>query len=490
MALPVSSLVNIQINLSPTAAAVRSFGVLLVGGDSNVISGLERVRTYIGVDQIATDFGTNAPEYKAAALYFSQVPKPSTIMIARWLRTASSAQNVGGVLSASDQTISNFTSVTNGGLVISVDGVTKTLTGLNFSGAGNLNAVATLINAALTGAVATWTGSNFVITSSTTGASSSTVGYATTGSGTDISVLLKLTAATAQVLVPGYDAETPVQFAAALANKSSAWYGLMFAASTQPTDDQRVAVAGFIEPLTVTRIFGTTIQDPNVLSSVVTSDLASRLMALAYKRTFSQYSSTSPYAIASFFGRAFSVNFSQNNSTISLMFKTEPGVINETLDYNTSLVLKSKRCNVFVSYDNDTTIIQYGTMAGPAWFDEIHGLDWLQNATQTACYNVLYLTKTKIPQTDNGVNALVNSINGVLDQAVNNRLVAPGVWNADGFGGLSTGDYLKTGYYVYAQPVALQSQSDRDARKAPPITAAIKLAGAIQSVDALINVNR
>jgi hypothetical protein len=88
------------------------------------------------------------------------------------------------------------------------------------------------------------------------------------------------------------------------------------------------------------------------------------------------------------------------------------------------------------------------------------------------------------------VNQLTNAISGVCDESVNNGLVAPGTWNADAFGELESGQYLKTGYYIYAQPIALQAQSDRDSRVAPPIQVAVKLAGAIQELDVLVDVNR
>ena len=153
-------------------------------------------------------------------------------------------------------------------------------------------------------------------------------------------------------------------------------------------------------------------------------------------------------------------------------------------------LLKQNGCNVFVDYVNGTMIIQYGVMSGSAYFDEIHGLDWFQDAVQNECFNVLYQSATKVPQTDAGVNQLVNAISQACDEAVNNGLVAPGVWNADGFGELAPGQFLKLGYYIYAQPVALQSQSDRETRVAPPIQVAIKLAGAIQELNVLVNVNR
>ena len=42
----------------------------------------------------------------------------------------------------------------------------------------------------------------------------------------------------------------------------------------------------------------------------------------------------------------------------------------------------------------------------------------------------------------------------------------------------------------YSEPIELQAQSEREKRVAPPIQCAIKLAGAIHSVDVAINVNR
>lgn len=85
---------------------------------------------------------------------------------------------------------------------------------------------------------------------------------------------------------------------------------------------------------------------------------------------------------------------------------------------------------------------------------------------------------------------MVSVINRALDQGVTNGLIAPGVWHGEEFGELSQGDTLSTGYYVYIQPLDEQLQADREARKAPPIQIAVKLRGAIHSVDASIIVNR
>lgn len=77
-----------------------------------------------------------------------------------------------------------------------------------------------------------------------------------------------------------------------------------------------------------------------------------------------------------------------------------------------------------------------------------------------------------------------------FEEAVNNGLIAPGTWNADGFGLLERGDYLEKGYYVYVSPIADQPQSEREQRKLPVIQIAAKLAGAVHFVDVQIDVNR
>lgn len=493
LGLPVSNIVNVQVVMSPKAAQTRNFGSLLILGDSAVIDTNERLRLYNTLDAVAADFGTSAPEYKAAALYFGQTPQPSTLYIGKWARTATAGVLHGGILTTAQQVIGNFTAVTAGKLNISVDGSAKTLTSIDFSAATNLNGVASVVTTKLAGAATcVWNAAagRFDITSATTGATS-TVSFATVPSGgTDVGPLLALEAGEGGSVVNGIAAEALVDCVAILANQSNDWYGLTVASSVAPQAADYIAAAGYIEAAGTSRIFGITTQDTSTLDPTVTSDLASQLKALGYKRTFTQYSSSNAYAVASIFGRAFTVNFQGSNTTLTIKFKQEPGVAAENLTSTQAAALAKKNCNVFVAYNNDTNIIQEGVMVNGYFFDEVHGTDWLQNDVQTAIYNLLYTSTTKIPQTDAGVNIILATISQRLDQAVRNGLVAPGVWNAAGFGSLSQGDTLAKGYYVYAPAVATQSQADREARKAPVIQAAIKLAGAVHFVDCIINVNR
>ncbi|HDX9078510.1 TPA: DUF3383 domain-containing protein [Klebsiella oxytoca] len=268
------------------------------------------------------------------------------------------------------------------------------------------------------------------------------------------------------------------------------WYGLAIADSADLVEADVISVAAAIEASSLSRILAVTTADVNVLVAGNTDNIGYKLKAAGYARTFWQYSSSSKYAAISAFGRAFTVNFTGSNTTITLKFKTEPGITYETLTTAQAAAIDAINGNVYVYYANDTAIIQQGVMANGDFFDERHGLDWLQNYVQTNLYNLLYTSTTKIPQTDAGVTRLMTNVEASLDQAVNNGLIAPGVWNGGPIGQIESGDTLTKGYYVYADAVANQAQSDREARKSPVIQAAIKLAGAIHYGDVQINVVR
>lgn len=489
--LSVYDVVNVSINISPTAAPVRNFGAGLIIGSSDVIDTGERIRQYANLNGVASEFSTTDPEYIAAAKFFAQSPQPALVYIGRWAQTATKGVLRGGVLTAAEQLMPAWTSITTGAFKIDIDGTTKTLTGLNFSAATNLNGVAAIIDTALVGGSVVWDGTSkrFVVKSDATGATS-TVAYAIApASGTDISGLMKLTTGVASVPVGGVAIETLVTALQAFVDVSGDWYAAILAAAGV-SDANILAAAEYIEAQQKKRVLGITTTSTTAIDGTLSTDIGSQLKALGYKRSFVQYCSSNGYAIASFFGRASTVNFQGSKTTLTMKFKQEPGIIAETLTETQAAALTAKNINVFVNFDNGTAIIQQGVVSRGSFFDETHGLDWLENDVQTAVYNLLYTSPTKIPQTDEGMHLIITTIEDRLIQAVENGLCAPGKWNSAGFGQLKQGDYLTKGYYVYCPPISTQSQADREARKTPPIQVAVKLAGAVHFVDVLINVNR
>ncbi|WP_257744597.1 DUF3383 domain-containing protein [Burkholderia glumae] len=600
-ALPVARLISVAVTLTALAAQGANLNTALLLGASPVIDTGERMRSYAQITDVANDFGTTAPEYLAAQLYFNQSPQPASLLIGRWAKTATSGVLNGGVLSTSQQAIAQWQAITNGAFNITIDGTVRNVSALNFSGASNLNGVASIVQAALASyATVVWNGSKFLVTSkssgtgaaasgtitltanpaandtvtingtavtfvaaapsgsqvliggsaaataanlqaflaasadanlsqcsySTTGAvttvtaialgnagnaitlaksssavtlsgatlsggvAASTVSYATSpGTGTDVSAMLGLTSSSASAPVAGIAAETPAACAALFLDQfSNQFLGMAFADSTVG-DSDHIAVAQLIEA-DQAHLYGVTTQNAQALAPTVTSDLASQLKALALKYTMIQYSSTSPYAVVSALGRLLTVDFNGNSTTLTLMFKQEPGIVAEALTSTQADTLQAKNCNVYVGYDNNTSILQYGVTPSGIFVDSVYNALWFRNDIQTAVYNLLYTSPTKIPQTDAGNAQIAATISSVCDQAVTNGYLAPGVWNSAGFGAIVQGQTLSKGYYIYTPPIASQSQADREARKSVVFQIAAKEAGAIHSADIAVTVNR
>lgn len=494
--LQVARLINVTVNLSPLAAQAPNLNSMMLLGDSDVIDVTNRIRSYSSLAAVAADFGTTATEYLAAVVFFGQKPQPNQLYIGKWARVAVAGRLVGGALSAAQQAIAVFNAVVSGGFKIQVDaaGAPVNVAGINLSASASLNAVATAINTALVGAavgaVCSWTGTNFLFKSNTTGATSKVQPLTPPTAGTDLGVLLNGTVALGAQEVDGIAPETALAAVTLMDNMPTYWYGLHFAASVMPSVNDNLAVAGFVEGAANRHAFGYTTSDANALVAANTTDIGYQMAALGYLRTWGQYSSSSPYAGVSMLARLITTDFTQNNSVITLAYKQEPGIVAENLTATQAASLDAKRYNYFANYSNGTAILMNGTAAGSAWIDEVFGTDWLAAGIQTDLYNALYLSTTKIPQTDAGNHQLATVIENRCIQGVTNGLLAGGTWTAGGFGQLATGDFLAKGYYVYTPPIASQSVPDRAARKSVSFQVAAKLAGAIQSVVVAINVNR
>jgi hypothetical protein len=491
--LSLSDVVNITISLTPTGGAARNFGATIVIGGSGVISTSQRFRSYTDIDEVGLDFPADTPEFQAAEVFFSATPQPQQLYIGAWAKNAQPATLEGGILTPTQQLLSNFVGITAGSMQLTINGTLDTLSAMNFTGAGNLNGVAGVVSTALGDlGTCTWEPNlqSFVITTTETGATATITNASPTGSGTDVSALMGLTASSGTVITQGSVAETPLAALQALALISNDWYMSGFA-DTSITDIEQEANAAFIEAASPSRVYGYTTQETEVLNSQITDDIGSNMKDAGFTRTIGQYSSTDAFAIFGIFGRFATINYATGVDTaIIAKFQTEPSITPEILTEPEAASLTAKNVNVFATYQNNTSIIEQGTMASGLFFDVRQSVDWLQNQAQSDLFNAFITIGTKIAQTDAGVNILVNTLSNTLTQAVTNGVAAPGIWNAQGFGALQTGQFLPSGFYILAQSVNSQSETDRVTRVAPPIMAAVKLAGALQSANVAISVNQ
>lgn len=463
--------------------------ICMMMGDSNVINGVERYRVFTGdiIAGVAAAFGTSAPEYFAAVAFASQNPQAALLQIGRWINTPTSGFLTGGILTATQQLISNWNTISNGSFTISIDGVPINVTGLDFTASLNLNGVAGVISAALIGdATVVWDGSEFIVMSDTTGVTS-TVGFATTeGTGTDISGQLALTSNLALPPIPGFAVETPLEAFIALGVASTNFVGLIYGCATFPTITDYVAISNYIAASKRGFLQFCPETDSRTLSASYTADLPSVLLPLDAQYTAVQYSQ-SPYAACSYAAKALTIDFNANNSTITLMYKTEPTITPEILTDAQADTLAAKRCNVFAQYDNNTAIIQNGVQSGNLWTDTAVGSVWFEIGLQYAAFNAVHNTTTKIPQTNPGIGIIYTALTQFCEIAVKNGFLGPGlVWTGPNVGEIETGQVLPLGYYIFVQDIIDQPLNQRAQRISPTFQVIGTVAGAVHT--GLINI--
>ncbi|MGE7137946.1 DUF3383 domain-containing protein [Luteibacter sp. NPDC031894] len=498
MSLPLSQIVNVQLNVPPVSAARRDFGLLaLFSPEAGTPFAGAAGRYVFAASQAEVEglFGTNSQTAQASRRFWAQTPKPKQLMIARWNKVetnfpATASALRGGVVT---DLLADFKDIEDGRFRITVGAATVNAVGLDFSGAADMPAVAALISAKVAGTTITWdaVGKRFVVTATATGTASN-IGFVTDqgGAGTYIGSMVMLqdgqaqaTAGSNAVTVP---AETLPEAFAALQDVYPGWYA---AAIADPglTDDEIEAASDWIQAAPG-KVIGLTTTNPDHIEDVP-ENVFRQLFDKRNDRTAAIYDKTDSYGILSWLARALSVNFAANSSTITMKFKQLPGVAADELTLTEANKCRALGIN-FYAYFDESPMVAEGTVIGGRFFDEIHILDWFVDACQKEVFSALYGSTTKVPLTDAGTHKLIARVQKVGREGVNNGAFAAGIWNGDGFGTLETGDRLDDGFYVWADTVDNLSTSDREARKAPPIQVALKLASAIHSVDVLVNFDR
>ena len=469
MTIPVSSVVNVNIAIGAPFPQRKGFGILnLVTAETGVIGIAERIRSYQNLDGVAADWASTTEVVAAATAYFSQQPKPTELRVSTRYETAQAAQLRGGSVADTPTNLALFTVISDGSFAISIDGDSQDITALNFSADTTMDEVADAIQTGLqaiatggyTAATCVHDGSRFFIESGTTGVTS-TISFLTgvsPASGTDISSLLQMQLGEG-TKVDGIAAETITASLDAIQNINSDWYGLMFTKEVRDlvvinTEDAVEAAADWCEARV--KVFVNTTNDLDAYDSVTATDIGSVLQAKNLRRTMTTFSShPDQYPSASIVGRAFTVNFSQPNSTLTLKFKQMPGITVEQLTQNQKAVLDSKDINALIEVGASDMFAE-SFMANHTFFDEVHGVDWLQNAIETNVFGYLLTRTTKVPYTDKGVAAVEQQVVKALDEAVLNGLLAPGTTIDDRF--------LAKGYETVTIPVADVNPSDKSAR--------------------------
>lgn len=509
MSIPISSVADVGITIGATFPQRAGFGTLnIVTSDLSVINAEERYRTYANIDGVAEDWGADSEVTRAATSYFSQQPRPTSLVVS--VRVSTEGQparlNGGEIVDSSDvlDDIMNLINTSEGaGFDITINGNLIELRGLGLSGGqltsfGSLGGlVSFVLNAELSDL---GLDTRVSIGIDPEAQDEGVLRYRMIATGSDanetifefpvvandasndndvfpLNNLLFFGETQGATIVSSIQGETIAQALTTIDDKFNNWYGLLFTKEVRDdfqTDgiNSVISAAEWVEART--KVFLNTSNDPNCLLSTSESDIISQIQARGFRRTMNTYSSfPDQYPSASVSGRAFTVNFDQPDSTITLNFKQLPGITVENLTQNEYRVLRSKNGNAFITVGS-SNFFSESFMANGVFFDEVHGIDWLTNAIQTNVFGYLLTRPTKVPYTDQGVAALEQQVINALDRARFNGLIAPGE--------TIDGEFLPNGYKTNTVPVDNIDQGSVEARFYGGLSFTGLGAGAIHSV--------
>lgn len=483
--LPISNIINVSITNTPSGLTERNVNSLAIFTNEPT-NNIDPYRIYISAAQVAEDFGSNAVTTQMANAIFAQTPNIRTgngrLVILPMLNSVSATR---GQVSTPDisANLNAIKLVTNGDIRVTVDGVNYDLTGLNFTEAVTWADVAAILQAKLINGTVTAEVDGFNIFSKTTG-TTSTVALAAVpaGTGTALNGNGYFNAA-ASTTAAGAAAtgETLVQ----AINRTQAQVGYVGVMTNLNLDDTAFAATATAIQAMDKLFFHHFASTAAVAGAATTNKNAgnTKTRPVLYTLGLAQANLMK----AAYAGRALSVNFTGSNTSQTMNLKQLATIVPDP-NISQTLYVQANTAGIdlYVSYDGVPSVF---STEGNDFFDNPYSDLALKFALETAGFNFLRQTNTKVPQTEQGMNGLKSAYGNVCERFIRNGCIAPGSWNSsETFGdpAIFRDNILQVGYYVYSLPIILQNQSEREQRKAPLVQIAIKRAGAIHTSDVIV----
>ena len=470
--------------------------VAILTSETGVITSAERFRSYRDAAAVEADFGTASITTQFAQAVFGTKPNPinfgGTLIIGLHRATAETVPATAATLRSTQLVestlVSQLQTIVDGSFDITVDATPVVATALDFSAVTTLDGIAAILDAAITGAVVSHNNGYLTVTSSTTGATSLLTVMSPGATGTFIGDLLTMSSGTGGTLTQGAASVVlPIETKVASLSALKALVNIKGAVFTDLTLDAEVpalaAWAGANQVILYTVFTGSTYFAVSASNPVWAVKLASQSN---FRTLYSKAGNR--LMAASYMARTHTVNFNAENSAMTMNLK-ELSVPAES--YEQTEIDSAKRVGLdLYTTIKDTPVVL--TSGANDYVDNVYNLIAFIDAIQTDMFNVLKATGTKLAQITRDVQKLVATAEKTSRGFVRANVFGPGTWSSpDSFGNIDTfnRNIEQFGFYWLAGLLKDQPQSDRQARKSPVLQGAVKNAGAIHSVDCIINFN-
>lgn len=408
-------------------AGRKSLGARLLVKNALVPAG--RVLEFTSATDVGAYFGTTAPEYRFAAKYFGFVSKAVTradrISFARY-----TPEGAPATLRAvkSETALAAWQAVTEGSMIVSINGVAFQISETDFASATTLNDVAGLVQSAVRAnnsageawaqAVVSYAGNVFTLTAGESGPMSIAFAKAPSA-GTDIAAMLGWDQASRAVASDGAAAETITAALDRIADVSNNFGSFTFIDAL--TTAEIAEAAAWTDLQNVQYLYSVNVTPANYLQ-IRDAVKGKDGVALTYDISNSM-AEFMPMALMA------ATDYSRVNGVINYMYQQ----FSDEIPAVTETVLSDALDAESVNYLGQTqqagkqiTFYQRGFLQGAiadmgVFANEI----WLKDALITEWLN-MFLALNKIPASESGVDRMRTAAQSVLDEAKNNGTILPG----------------------------------------------------------------
>lgn len=465
-------------------ANVNTSALAIITDEAPIPADFGTFRTYLNAPAVAEDFGSNSETYRLAIIIFSQrqniltgggflviIPREQSAAAQKAVILGSGPVNLTELTAldyninvnvdgagAGDELIGSIDTTSLAAAEASLNSTAVTAAGLEFVVSGELSAAVITLQTIATGA-----------------AKSIVIGLA--GTGTDIAPLLNLSGSAS-----GSDAGVErVKDAVLRTNGSVPYFGIVL--NEKQTDANLEELAATIQSIDKILFVGS-----NLVADI--AGVFTTILDAGYTKTRClYYSLTETDALdfaAGYASRLLSINFDAANTALTMNLKDIVGLVADS-GISQTVLDSAKKAGVDVYADIGVPKVL--TSGENLFSDQVYTRLALKVRLQIAGFNYLATTTTKIPQTETGMDGLKGAYRSVMALFVAAGVYAPGTWNSSTrFGDPADHDrnISEFGFFIYSGPIALQQQSQREARIAPLVQIAAKEAGAIHSSDVTV----
>lgn len=278
--------------------------------------------------------------------------------------------------------------------------------------------------------------------------------------------------------------ETPVTAIADAIGKGAEFYGVYYIAKPNETAANIrtyiVGIASALEGISRGVVFyGVT----GTAASVTAVDsLLSAMHSSATKRAIGMTCTELESDAAGLMGIGMGYAATARDRAFALCYKGIATATANTYSQSEVDAIKAVNGNVFVARTKAGAKVENGATASGLRFDEVLYIDMIASDIQESLYDLIANSTTKLPQTDSTTSLFIGEIYQILERYYNSGVLADSAWRGTPVRSINTGDVLEHGYIAFADSFDQQSEDDRKAHKAMPITVLICLSGSVESI--------